>query len=228
MKINSQIGILKILVISSAISMFLLFGRIAFSFSLTYTFLAWNLILAWAPLVPAILFYNKHPGGLKRNLSILVFFCCWLLFFPNSPYIITDLFHFRTRPGIPAWFDLVLLMSFLWNALMVGYVSLMFVHQKIFILVRRKILANLIVYFILFLTAYGVYLGRYERWNSWDVFLNPMILLFEICSPVVHPFSNIKSIGFTGIFGLFLISAYSILNAMIVAFNPRFSQLKKE
>jgi uncharacterized membrane protein len=89
-------------------SVTLLTYRIFRSEGLSYIFLAWNLFLALIPWW--ISNYLKQNKSLQ--LKHVPLFGIWLLFIPNSPYILTDLFHLRPRPHLPLWFDLVLVLSF--------------------------------------------------------------------------------------------------------------------
>lgn len=77
-----------------------------------FFFLNWNLFLAWIPLLLSsiILAFN-----IKGKLSLAFIIIVWILFFPNSPYILTDLFHLKTRNTIPIWYDLIVILSYAWN-----------------------------------------------------------------------------------------------------------------
>ncbi|MBI3260510.1 MAG: DUF1361 domain-containing protein, partial [Ignavibacteriae bacterium] len=77
-------------------------------------FLNWNLFLAFVPWALSTIAIIK-PKLQTSKYSILILLSIWLLFFPNSPYILTDLFHLRVRPSIPIWFDLILILFFAWT-----------------------------------------------------------------------------------------------------------------
>jgi uncharacterized membrane protein len=48
----------------------------------------------------------------------------------------------------------------------------------------------LFVYPIMWLNSLGVYIGRYLRYNSWDVITDPFDLMRDIAGMVVHPLRN--------------------------------------
>lgn len=131
----------------------------------------------------------------------------WLLFFPNAPYILTDLFHLRHREGAPLWFDLLLILSFAWTGLMLGYVSLVDIQQVVS-RTYNKITGWLFAVAALMLSGFGIYLGRFERWNSWDVISNPKGLAKDILLPIINPLGNLRVWGISAAFAIFLIVGY--------------------
>ncbi|MEM7369218.1 MAG: DUF1361 domain-containing protein [Bacteroidota bacterium] len=189
--------------VGSILSMGLLIFRMYLTDSLMFFFLAWNLFLAWIPWLVAIWLTNK-----KRQTWILIAgSAIWLLFFPNSPYIITDLFHLRPRNGVPQWYDLTLIMSFAWTGLLFGLGSLYRMQMHVFNQFG-KAWSITITGFIILLTSYGIYLGRFLRWNSWDLFTRPQELLLDVVDPLLAPRQNLGTTAFTILFGLFLVLTY--------------------
>lgn len=157
-----------------------------------YFNLVWNLFLAWLPLVFAVLacrFQTSRRIGL--SFSFL-----WLLFLPNSPYLVTDLVHLKPRPPVPLWFDILTVQSFVLTGLVLGFLSLHLMHRLVS-RTRGTRTGWLFTLVILGLTAFGVYLGRFERWNSWDLFLSPIALSSDILNMVLHPHSNRTAVGFS-------------------------------
>ena len=131
----------------------------------------------------------------------------WLLFFPNSPYILTDLFHLATRSGMPKWFDLLMLLSFAWTGLVMGIFSLMDIQS---VVTRRysEILAWFCSVVFIVLGSFGIYLGRYLRWNSWDIVTTPQPLIRDIYHIVVDPLNHPGTVGITLVFSAFLTLVY--------------------
>ena len=205
--------LIKVMASSSALSVILLFFRIQWSGSLLFVFLPWNLFLAWVPFLLAFALSEMNKTDASRMKKVAVFFA-WLIFFPNSPYILTDLFHLRLRSEIPLWFDLVLILSFAWNGLLLGFSSL-FEIQKV---LRTRLSANIVNFFIgglMVLCSFGIYLGRYPRYNSWDILTNPITLFSDIFNMILDPMNNTRMVGVTFFFSVFLMVSYWTLNTMI-------------
>jgi uncharacterized membrane protein len=201
------------LLFASAACVALVAGRIVWTGNPHSAFLVWNLFLAWLPLVFALLacdHYHKSPGW---NWRFFGFAGAWLLFFPNAPYIITDLIHVTPRIYQHYWMDLILVLLCALTGLVLGFVSL-FLMQS---LVRGRFgwLAGWIfIAAIAGLSGIGIYLGRFLRFNSWDVLTNPLELYHGIGNWVGEPFANPRSFAFPVMFAAFLFVAYVMLYAL--------------
>lgn len=221
LKKQKQIHILAILILSSIFSLVLVTFRIYYTNLPTFRFLIWNLFLAWIPygISLILLVYGKQ---IKSKILIFFLLSTWLLFFPNSPYILTDLYHLGPKIYVPLWYDLVLILSFAWNGVFLGFLSLSNVQH--FIKERTNNITSWIFAFgALCLSAFGIYLGRYLRWNSWSILTQPEKLFWDIIDRIIHPFTHLETLAMTAIFSTFLIIAYLTLKVLI---NPN-SQLKK-
>jgi uncharacterized membrane protein len=205
--------LLKIMLASSVMSMVMLSFRMYMTGSPSYIFLAWNLFLAWVPFLCAMCI---REAGIYRGAKYIRFFLfgAWLLFFPNSPYIITDLYHLKPRPGMPMWFDLFLIISFAWNGLMLGFTSLMLVQQWLSQSFPKWFNWTAVV-LLMFLCGYGVYLGRFERWNSWDILSHGDNIFRQVFEHVTNPFGNMRMLGVTLVYGTFLLLGYLTLLALM-------------
>lgn len=186
----------KMLMVSVAFTMTLLLVRIAYTKELTYIFYVWNTFLAVLPLVFShlLLRLNKYNG---RAILLII---GWLAFFPNAAYIITDIFHYTELPPVPKWFDLLLVTTGAWNGLLLGIVSLMQVEQFLLGHIQRKWVNRLIILSFI-LCGYGVYIGRYLRFNTWDTITNPSTLLQTIASHIFLPHEHLSVWAFTISFG---------------------------
>jgi uncharacterized membrane protein len=209
-----QIAVLASMALSSALCMSMLTARVLYTRDGTYTFLAWNLGLAWLPLISAFIAKSFHQRPhIVFRLLLVGCSCLWLTFLPNAPYLITDLIHLRPRHELAFWFDLTMFIAFAWTGLLLGLVSLYWMKQ----VVRHIAGAWTSWVFVLVvsgLCGFGVYLGRFQNWNSWDIVTNPTELLLDIWQQVRHPIANYQTFAFSGLFALFLITAYLMLNVI--------------
>lgn len=180
--------------------------RFGYSGSPMYLFLNWNLFLAFIPWMLTLL-VRIQPQFQKQKLSLLALIGVWLVFFPNAPYILTDLFHLRHTSSMPIWFDLVLVLSFAWVGLLFGMFSLWEIEQLLEKRIGRVKTAILSSSF-LFLAAFGIYLGRFLRWNSWDILDHPSGILYDISDRVLNPIDHPTTWGVTLFMGFFLNLAY--------------------
>jgi uncharacterized membrane protein len=176
-----------------------------------FTFLIWNLFLAWIPLLLA---YTAWVFSLRRKwlfvvIPLIAF--VWLIFLPNAPYIITDFTHLADpRPDVPIWFDVMMLMWFSWTGLLLGIVSLYLMQD----IVHREFgrwAGWIMVLAVSALSGLGVYIGRFVRWNSWDILTSPGDILGQFVSSAQDP--SLRSIGFTVIFSGFFLFVYVTLYA---------------
>lgn len=113
----------------------------------------------------------------------------WLLFIPNSFYIITDLFHLDMNADVPLWYDLALLLSFAWSGLLFGILSVREM-EKLFESSFNKKFDLLFIISVMALNGFGIYIGRYLRFNSWDIITNPFHLISDIFYLFIHPIRN--------------------------------------
>jgi uncharacterized membrane protein len=187
----------------------LLLFRFARSGSLDLGFLAWNLFLAAVPALAAW-FFARAMGKNSSQIERVGWFVIWLVFLPNAPYIITDFVHLTPRPGIPFWYDIALLVSCAGTGLLLGYTSIADVQ---FVVARRysALMGWLLVIAAVLLSGFGIYLGRFLRWNSWDAVTSPRQLSLAITERVMNPLSNPQTFGVTIVYGVGLFLGYVAL-----------------
>jgi uncharacterized membrane protein len=187
----------------------LLLFRFARSGSLTLGFLAWNLFLAAVPAVAAW-FFARAMGRNSSLIERVGWFVVWLVFLPNAPYVITDFVHLTTRPGIPFWYDTALLISCAGTGLLLGYTSIADVQ---FVIARRfsPLAGWMLVVAAVLLSGFGIYLGRFLRWNSWDTLTSTRQLSLAITERVMNPLSNPQTFGVTIVYGVGLFLGYVAL-----------------
>ncbi len=165
-----------------------------------YLFLIWNLFLAWAPWVISLGLNQDRPVS---RLSAVFQTLGWLAFFPNAPYLFTDLIHLHSRPGAPLWMDLILLLLAAMAGWQIGLLSWMQVSA--FWKPRlSRFSYRLGVFTLPFVSALGVYLGRFLRFNSWELVTSPGSMAVSFLDAVSQPRVALSMAAFTVAFGLLL------------------------
>jgi uncharacterized membrane protein len=172
-------------------------------------FLVWNLFLAWLPLGFALL--AERPRLERRDRwgwAVL-----WMLFFPNAPYIFTDLIHVGPPRDPKVWVELGIVLLFAMTALVVGFLSLHRMQQ----LVARHYgpwAGWSVVALSSMMGAAGVAVGRFLRWNSWDALLRPLHLMQDLWRWLTQLPSDRYTVVFLGLFTLFLFLSYTMFHSM--------------
>jgi uncharacterized membrane protein len=186
---------------------FLLIARTFWTRNFDYVFLVWNLALAAAPILFAIFAVAIRHPSMRLGAG-----ACWLLFFPNSPYIVTDLMHLRTLASGPIWLDVLLVSSFAATGLAMGYLSLSLIHNE-FVMARRPMLGWLLALFSICLCGFGIYLGRFLHWRSIDIIGKPFPLFLDIMERVFHPFAHFRAWGVSFGFASFIFLGYLLFRS---------------
>ena len=194
-------------VLSTLLACTFLAGRIYLSRHLTYIFLVWNLFLAWIPFLVSLWISSLYQRQPRRWWYLLLPSLVWLTFFPNAPYIVTDLLHLQHRPPAPMWYDLGLLSIFAWTGLFLAVYSLQ-AMQTLIKSLAGSVTSWLFVAGVIGLSGLGIYIGRFLGWNSWDLFLHPQAVLADILIRLVNPLQYTAAFGVSLMFALFLLVCY--------------------
>jgi len=207
----------KLIWLSFALIGALLLVRMMGSGTNRYLFLIWNIFLAWLPYV----FSNFLPRYLnKANWKQWMLLASWLLFFPNALYIVTDLVHLRADTNIPWWYDTMLLFLSSITGLLLAFKSLFqvehFLQQKFKSRDLRFVLPSL-----LFIGSFGVYLGRFERWNSWNIINQPLGLFENILQCFLNPVQNWRVWCITTVFSLVYSMLFYSMRLLPAAMNKK-------
>jgi uncharacterized membrane protein len=203
-----KIAVFGLMALSSLICATLVAARIEYSDTSRYLGLVWNLLLAW---IPFVLAYLAYALSWKKWLLYLVLpftAFLWLIFFPNAPYILTDLQHLAETSGAPLWYDVIVMVWFSWTGLLLGLVSLYLMHD----VVRRtfgRLLGWAFVFIVSGLSSFGVYLGRFARFNSWDLLDDPKEVAVTVLGLAVDPTRRV--VAFTALFAVFYLFVYLTL-----------------
>jgi uncharacterized membrane protein len=183
--------------------------RVARTGSGYYLFLIWNLFLACIPPLMARLLRAAHDRH-STFVVQLALVSVWLLFLPNAPYLVTDFVHLKQSTPLLYWYDLMLLLSCAGTGLLLGYTSLFDVHAIAAERFGHKTGWATVVGALL-LSGYGVYLGRVQRWNSWDVVTNPGGLFSSIADNVLNPLDHLEVYALSGLVSAVLLLGYAAL-----------------
>jgi uncharacterized membrane protein len=152
---------------------------------------------------------RTQPRGARDSSASPWRGCC---FFPNAPYILTDLIHLTSGYYRHFWVDLTLFLLCAFTGLVLGFVSL-YLMQSLMARSLGRIAGWLFVIAALGLSSFGVYLGRFLRFNSWDV-LRPGHIFSGLNAWLEGPMLNLSSGAFLVLFATFLFVAYVMLYAL--------------
>lgn len=207
----------------------MLAGRYAVTGSIHYAFLVWNLFLAWIPYTASswLVIIGEKPGKTAAAVSA-VLGAVWLLFIPNAPYILTDFIHIIVQPypsgsdhgflsGRPIlWYDIILTASFAFIGHLIGLVSMTHIHH----LVRERFSSGaawILIGAVILLSGYGIYIGRFQRLNSWNIFTNPGQTIMVILRGVLY----LKGVLFSLAVAFFIFLTYIPLYFSSNSSGPR-------
>lgn len=204
---DSKKQLALVLVISSAVGVLLFIYCAAIDHSLAFSFLLWNLCLAWIPLIIStrliyVLAYKVWSSWEAMILSIL-----WLVFLPNTFYMISDFIHLQTAPSNNIVYYAVTFASIIYTAVVIGLISLYMVHIEL----NKRLRSNwalAVMAVIIAVCSGAIYLGRDLRWDSWAILTNPGGLIFDISDRLIHISDYPVALGTTGIFFVLLASMY--------------------
>lgn len=214
-------GIVRAIVISNLVSVILFGLRVVGTDRTDYWFMFWNLFLAWTPLLFAWLLVIKLKTRSWKEPTPVLLTALWLGFLPNSFYLMSDLIHLQETGDIGLMFDIVVFLSFIWNGLLAGFISLFMVHKQL-LKHRTRDFASWCIAGVLLLNSFALYLGRSLRWNTWDLLVSPAGLLFDVSERLIHPLSHPQVFVTTLTFFVLLGSMYMVIwnFAQVMTLNP--------
>lgn len=197
----------RAVIFSSGLSLLLYGLWTLWSWDNYFTFLGWNLFLALIPFGLSR-YLTTRPARFSTGITF-VLLIIWLAFFPNAPYLITDLIHIGER-GHAVWLDILLLFSFAQTGLVIALASLYDIDQWLRTYLSERARGGMVVFFLA-LTSFGIYIGRYLRWNSWDIATRPFDVLRTIATTFTQTAHSTELIGFVSTFSGVLIVSYAFL-----------------
>lgn len=158
-----------------------------------FRFFWWNLLLAIIPYLTSELL----KGAVWRTVLLVLL---TVLFLPNAPYMITDLFHLRTRAEFPLWYDTLLIFWFALVGMALFYLVI-FNLETCFKRFFSPVFSHFLIAVICLLNGFGIFLGRYLRFNSWDILSNSDDLTEQILDKIINPSANTRAVGVTLLYG---------------------------
>ncbi|MDB5168756.1 MAG: hypothetical protein JWO41_112 [Candidatus Saccharibacteria bacterium] len=154
--------------------------------SFEYSYFLWNLFLAWIPFGLTFWLVRILKKQLWSSWPALVASFLWLVFLPNSFYMISDFIHLQNVSRVDILYDAVMFTSFIYTGVLLGMSSLYLIHLEL----KKRMPPRQAGYWIgltLFICSFAIYVGRDLRWNSWDILTNPGGLLFDVSDRLLHP-----------------------------------------
>lgn len=166
-----------------------------------FGYMLWNLALAWIPWA-----LGAAAARARSRRALAAWLVPWLVFLPNAPYVVTDLLHMQSRPPVPEWFDGLLFGLLAITGCALAWTSLSTVRER---LARElgAVQVELLLVAVAVLSGFGVYLGRFERWNSWDVVGRPAALAQGLVDALC-----LRAAVFSLVFGVFVWAGYLLVS----------------
>jgi uncharacterized membrane protein len=188
--------------------------------------IAWNLFLAYIPLFLSIWLFRWSS---RRSLLWWVILAVFIAFLPNAPYVLTDIIHYirSIRQGLS---DSIIIFAltpqyliFLIGGFQAYVMSLLNLEFYLTKLGQEKSIFAVQI-LIHFLSAIGIYLGRFLRFNSWDFVTQPD----ELAETLARDLSHKQPVLAITITFIILLGLYWITKQINLGLILRFQQLQKE
>ncbi|PVX47255.1 putative membrane protein [Flavobacterium sp. 103] len=199
---NSNRKTNSILLLFTTYSLILLAIRAKLTNTIYLFFLVWNLFLAFIPYF-FITYLKTQISFQKSKIKALLLLFFWILFLPNSFYILTDLIHLSQSSNLLVWFDLIIISSYALIGFTIGIISLI-EFENIIKNYTTSLITKLMMPSICFLCGIGIYLGRILRYNSWDILSNPLELIHDILISLL----SVHALLFSFFFGAYIYLFY--------------------
>ena len=196
--------------------------RVLVTQNLELTNLVWNLFLAWVPFVVALILYDAARRG-ARGPSLAALGAVWLVFLPNAPYLVTDVRVLDELVGTVTVSVILLAVAAATLGLLLGFVSMYLVQVVVAARVGQAA-AWAVVGGALGLSGLGVYLGRYERWNSWEVATEPTKIIGGLASGLLDPLAHPRPLALSLFFAVASCAGYVIFYTL---FRPQLRRLEE-
>ncbi len=203
---------------ATGLSVLLFLCRIIISGNFDFWFINWNLLLAWLPILWAVLLIRNLRVRRWLSWQCLGLTGLWLIFLPNSFYLITDFVHLNQSESFYLMFDIVLFMTYALTGLTLGWIAVYLVHRE---LLKRKTrdIRWLLLGAVFLLCSFAIYMGRNLGWNSWDVVTDPFGIILDVLERLSYPDKYPETYSITAIFFLFISGTYLTFYTTVKALN---------
>lgn len=186
----------------------LLLVRAKITQSIFFFFLIWNLFLAYTPLgVTSIM--RQQSNMMKRWYWFYPALLLWLVLLPNAPYIITDFVHLKKETNVPVWFEVLLIASFSVCGMLFGLASM----KDMFSMIAKRSsqrIAWVAMGVFSILCGFGMYVGRFLRYNTWDILQKPYSLTVDILCSLTNAETCKPAWGITLGFGTLMFLLFNL------------------
>lgn len=215
-----QTRLLRILLLSSLFTFSIFMVRVLNQQDFEYWYLNWNLFLAWLPLLFSVVLVKRLGSSPWLSWQNIALSLLWLGFLPNSFYLMTDFIHLQHTLNSTLLFDVVLLLSYTLNGLLLGFISVFMIHDEL----KKRLSSNVsdaLIAVIFLACSFAIYLGRYLRWNTWDVLINPAGILFDVSDRFINPGAHGQTFSTTALFFVFITGTYFIASELVSVMQIR-------
>lgn len=208
--LSARVRLYLALGVSSLASISLYFMGAWSNHDYAFSYLPWNLMLAWLALVVTLWLERTIHRNLWSSWYALAVTMLWLGLLPNTFYMISDFVHIQEINRVDLLYDVVMFTSFILNGVMLGFMSMFIVHRELMKRLAARS-AHICMGIIMLLCSFAIYIGRELRWNTWDILTNPSSLLFDVSDRVLNPKEHPQAFTTTISFFVLLTTLYAVL-----------------
>ncbi len=175
-----------------------------------FSYLPWNIGLAWLALGISVGLERLLQSRLWSSWLALATTAMWLLFLPNTFYMLSDFVHLADSANSEVLLDTLLFCAFIFPAMIMGYLGVFIIHLQLRQRVEGRTAAAIIAA-VLLGCSFAIYIGRELRWNSWDVLTSPLGLLFDVSDRIINPHAHPQAFAITASTFIFLGVTYLLV-----------------
>ncbi|HUW70450.1 MAG TPA: DUF1361 domain-containing protein [bacterium] len=220
-------SVLLVVALSTLSCLVLVLVRYGLTGRFSQSYLIWNLVLATVPVLIArygTMLTSRQTTAKRSRIFAVGSFVVWLVFYPNAPYVFTDFIHVVRRANLGAvalpwlsqadllWYDIVMNAAFAFVCHYIGLVSMYIMHGAMRTMFGRVAGWSMMVPAIL-LSGFGIHIGRFSRFDSWDLVMQPVQTVRVISQSLADPAALLFSTAFAFFIALTYIIFYIVKKA---------------